>query len=105
MTEVVVTPADNGGTCALGPHDVLVVRLPENPTTGFLWAVDHLDDLLVPGEAGYAVGGPGIGAAGTRRLTFHPRRPGRGRLALKLWQEWEGDASVLERFALAVVVA
>jgi predicted secreted protein len=79
------------------------VRLPENPTTGFSWAVDENDRRLLalentayapPVEAGF------IGARGQRTFSFTARQLGDVALKLKYWRLWEGDASATERFAV-----
>jgi predicted secreted protein len=83
----------------------IAVRLPENPTTGFTWAVAESDrrllaldstDYAPPEEAGF------IGARGERTFTFTAREPGEVPLALKYWRFWEGDASIAERYTVTV---
>lgn len=43
---LVLTRADNNRTAELRVGERLEVRLPENPTTGFSWAVDENDRRL-----------------------------------------------------------
>jgi predicted secreted protein len=83
----------------------IAVRLPENPTTGFTWAVAESDrrllaldstDYAPPEEAGF------IGARGERTFIFTAREPGEVPLALKYWRFWEGDASIAERYTATV---
>lgn len=83
----------------------IAVRLPENPTTGFTWAVAESDrrllaldstDYAPPEEAGF------IGTRGERTFIFTAREPGEVPLALKYWRFWEGDASIAERYTVTV---
>lgn len=96
---------DNNRTAELRVGERLEVRLPENPTTGFSWAVDDndrqrltLEDTAYapPDEAGF------IGARGQRTFRFTARQPGDVLLKLKYWRIWEGDGSVAERFAVTL---
>lgn len=48
--------------------------------------------------------GTAIGAGGRRTFRFRARRAGTTDLALKLWREWEGDSSIIERFQVSVRV-
>jgi predicted secreted protein len=83
----------------------VAVRLPENPTTGFTWAIAESDSRLLalestaytpPEEAGF------IGARGDRTFTFTALEAGEVPLALKYWRFWEGDASITERYTVTV---
>jgi len=102
---LVLTRADNNRTAELRIGEWLEVRLPENPTTGFSWAVDENDRRLLslestayapPDEAGF------IGTRGQRTFRFTARQPGDGALKLKYWRIWEGDSSVAERFVVTL---
>jgi inhibitor of cysteine peptidase len=101
-----LTRADNGKTIEVQVGDSVVVRLPENPTTGFAWAIDKGSDDVLPLEASeYSpAAGAGVGGGGQRSLTFKATRAGTVGLQLKLWREWEGDKSVAERFTATIRV-
>lgn len=101
---LVVTTADNNRSAEIRVDERLAVRLPENPSTGYTWAVDETDSRLlaldstnyVPPESG------SIGARGQRSFIFTARQPGEVALKLKYWRFWEGDASATERYAITV---
>lgn len=104
---LVVNHTDNNRTTELHVGERLEIHLPENPTTGFKWAIDEndrrilaLDDTVYipPLEGGF------IGARGQRTFTFTARQPGEVALKLKYWRVWEGDSSVVERFGVTVRV-
>ena len=103
MAEVAVTPQDNGRVVAVKVGDTISIRLPENPTTGYSWAIDAIDAKRLEADApAYQGEGAGLGAGGARTWRFVARAPGRTRLGLKRWRHWEGDASIVERFAVTL---
>lgn len=93
---------DNGRTVELGAGDVVTVRLKENPTTGYRWAIENAGALESIGDD-FEGGGGAIGAGGTRVLQFRASRAGSHELRMKNWQEWEGDSSSTERFDVTIV--
>jgi len=106
MSVITLTQADQGKSVTLQPGQTLVVELPENPTTGFRWAIARNDDAtLALRDSDYAQAvGAGIGGGGRRTFTFVAQKPGTVNLQLKLWREWEGDSSVIERFDATIDV-
>jgi inhibitor of cysteine peptidase len=106
-----LTAADDGATVDVGPGDEVVVELAENATTGFRWHVERLDGPATLESDGYAPAGspvraPGqapppsdavVGAGGTRQFRVRIDGPGTVELVLRLWREWAGDESVIER--------
>lgn len=106
MTEVIITPSESGKTLHAQVGDVVVVRLPESPTTGFRWAiVGGPDDVLRLRDDRFELaGGGGIGGGGTRIFRLAANRGGTAGVELKLWQEWEGEKSVTDRVRVTVHV-
>lgn len=106
MPELKLTQGDDGKRFEVRAGSPIVVALPENPTTGYRWAVDQSDDrLLTLRDSDYSLPmGGGIGGSGTRRFTFETSGTGTARLKLKLWREWEGDSSVSSRFSITIEV-
>ena len=91
MAAIVVTEADLGRQVTARVGDAVVVQLPENPTTGFRWALaspqgDVLD--LVHDDFQTSVRA-GVGAGGLRVFHFGATREGSGRIELKLARAWE----------------
>jgi inhibitor of cysteine peptidase len=93
---------DNGKTIQLPTGDRVTVSLDENPTTGYRWAIQTMTAPLLELESSdYAPpSGSAVGTGGMRRMVFAIRQAGMARLELKLWREWEGDTSVVERYAV-----
>lgn len=105
-TMLTLTRADNGKSIAMQVNDLLVVSLDENPTSGFQWVLDSGGGDLVKLQASEYIpaAGAGVGGGGQRVLTFKAQRAGTGWLQLKLWREWEGEPSIVERFTLTLQV-
>jgi inhibitor of cysteine peptidase len=106
VADVVVTERDNGGVVSARVDGHIVLHLAENPTTGYVWAFEALDDSMLELEGSdWQAAGPGTGTGGDRVWRLGPRRPGTTRVELKRWRPWAGEASVLERFAVTMEIA
>ncbi|MFM7277801.1 MAG: protease inhibitor I42 family protein [Microcystis aeruginosa] len=101
-----LTRTDNGKSITIQVNDLLLVSLDENPTTGFQWAVDGVGSDLVKLQASEYVpaGESRVGGGGQRILTFKVQQAGIDQLRLKLWREWEGEPSIVERFTVTLQV-
>jgi inhibitor of cysteine peptidase len=105
MATFTLTERDQASHLTIAPGDGVVVRLPENPTTGFRWQADSHPPsalLLVADEFSSPGGVPG--AAGFRVLSFRATGPGPSTLRLKLGRQWEGEQSVTKRYEFRVEV-
>lgn len=104
MHEIRLTREDNGKTIEAPLDATLLLSLPENPATGYTWAVDMQDrDAMQMLESTYQPGGdltPGRG--GQRVFRFGILQAGTVQLRLKHWRAWEGDKSIVERFEVTV---
>jgi inhibitor of cysteine peptidase len=101
-----LTPADAGRRVELRVGEVVVVRLPENASTGFVWSRENAsDDALQQVRSEYSPALDGrVGSGGQRSLSFQAVAIGTAEMRLKLWREWEGDKSIVDRFAATVQV-
>lgn len=102
-----LTQADNGKSITLQVNQTVVIALNENPTTGFQWAIDSSPDplLLLTASQYLSPSQPGlIGGGGQRILTLQAHKAGTEKLQIKLWRAWEGDSSIIDRFAVTVEV-
>ncbi|MFO1434779.1 MAG: protease inhibitor I42 family protein [Candidatus Competibacteraceae bacterium] len=106
MSVITLTQADQGKSITLQPGQTLVVELPENPTTGFRWAIARNDEeTLALRKSDYKpAAGVGVGGGGRRTFTFIAKKPGSVVLQFKNWRKWEGDSSVTRRFGVIVDV-
>jgi inhibitor of cysteine peptidase len=99
---VFLTQQDQGRTVNVHVGQSVVLSLPENASTGYRWAIDHLDAHLVKaGEpmADYPSSGA-VGSGGHLQWAFRIEAAGDTEIALKRWRPWEGERSVVERFRI-----
>src|SRR5689334_20302926 len=73
-----LTEADNERSIEVHKGDVLEVKLPANPTTGFQWEIKAVNrDILLPlGEPKFESSGNAVGSGGTVTLSFEAVGPG-----------------------------
>ena len=94
-----LTEADNGRAVDLRVGETVDVTLPENATTGYRWAIDHLDPGIVEANESKARYPSGrIGGAGEVTFSFSNTKAGSGEVSLKYWRHFEGDSSITRRF-------
>lgn len=96
---VVVEDGQSGTGVDVPAGDMLVVRLRENPSTGYRWSVEQADELTVE-DNGAAGAAEGAGAARLHEFRFRATGPGNHHLRLRHWRDWEGEGSVIARFHL-----
>ena len=104
ISQVLLGPGDRGSSVEVREGDGIVVQLPENPTTGYRWAVHRIDPEVLALEASDFRSPPGaaMGASGQRSLLFRVTGKGRSDVELKLWRDWEGEDSAIERYPFTV---
>ncbi|OTE96869.1 hypothetical protein BCS42_12480 [Crenothrix sp. D3] len=88
-----------------------VIRLNENPSTGYVWAIDGQTELLALQSSDYMSDAPPnqqgevlVGGGGKRTFTFVAKKSGTTTLKLKQWRPWEGDASIVDAFSVPVQI-
>jgi inhibitor of cysteine peptidase len=86
----------------LKAEQTLVIRLPENPTTGYRWAVESCGTMQIDKDEFFPIG-TGIGAGGTRQLQWRAESSGKHHISLVLQRSWEAPNMAIERFSLIVV--
>lgn len=103
---VVKTQDDAGGTVELNRGQALMVELPGNPTTGYLWAVSEYDPEVVTllGQD-FQVADPGLpGAPGLFLFHFVGRGTGTTGLTLVYQRPWEAEETPARTYRLTVEV-
>jgi inhibitor of cysteine peptidase len=85
--------------------DTVSLRLPENPSTGYRWAVASFDEAHVMiVESGFR-GSKSVGSGGQAEWQLRGLAAGRTTLNLKRWRPFEGDRSIVERFVITLQIA
>jgi inhibitor of cysteine peptidase len=108
VTTIELTSADDGRSLRATPGDEIVVLLAENPTTGYRWHGQVHGKAVALEADGYRPppapesSEPVFGRGGQREFRFRVLTAGSAVLELKLWREWEGESSVLERVTVTV---
>jgi inhibitor of cysteine peptidase len=106
MSEIAIVRGDRGKTFEVSQGDVISLRLEENPTTGYQWEIDALDEQVVDlQDSNYLmIPGMGVGGGGMRTFTFKARSPGTAQVRLKLRREWESNDAAIDRFEVTLQV-
>jgi predicted secreted protein len=101
------TQLDNGTTARIHSRDIITVRLPENPTTGYRWNITTgpglttLDDTYIYSDPS----GRMTGAGGVRFLTLEPKMTGTQHLTAVNKRSWEEDNEYDRVFSMTFVVS
>ena len=97
-----VDEAQAGSSLTLAEGELLTIRLKENASTGYRWAVEQ------PGGLSWEDGGSGVpglpGGAGIHEFRVRADRLGRHDICLKHWRDWDGERSIIARFPLTLQV-
>ena len=96
---------EDAANVVVSPGDRVVIRVPENASTGYQWSVEELTaprELESSELAATAEAAPG--AAGERVVKLRATDQGEGQLVLVLSRAWERDTSSEGRFSVNVSV-
>jgi len=102
-----LTEADEGGAFELRRiGDEFVVVLEGNPTTGYLWEVEAVDESILQqvGESEFLSDSKVPGSGGKLTLVFRAMAPGQTTLRLVYHRPWEEDVEPLKTYEVNVVV-
>lgn len=106
MNEIVIVQTDHGDTFESHLGDVILIRLEENPSTGYQWNVIKINEkILKPLDSEYLEASTAaLGSGGTRTFTFQPLSPGTTLVQLQLRREWESKNGAIEYFEVTIRV-
>ncbi|WP_194834578.1 protease inhibitor I42 family protein [Nocardia sp. XZ_19_369] len=106
---VTATESDNGQERRLTVGQHLVVTLPANPSTGYLWQISELDAnvLQAQGDPGFETD-PNVpvapGAGGSSVWTFAGKAPGSTKLSMQYLRPWEQGVEPAQTYSLTIKV-
>jgi inhibitor of cysteine peptidase len=102
---VTMSLTDDGATVDLKPGDTLILDLEGNPTTGYTWQTQALDEsvLSLTGEPSYVSDTDLVGSGGTMTFEFEAVAAGQTDLTLTYHRPWE-DVDPIQTFTLSVNV-
>lgn len=97
---------DRGRAFTVDQDGSIEVRLRANPTTGYVWALDEVDDsvLAVHGYEFLLPEDPQFGEGGAQVFSFTATAAGVSVIRLKHWREWEGIGSIIDWFEVTITV-
>lgn len=104
MSTVSLTENHSDGLVEVRAGDIVAIRLPENPATGFRWDLDHVQGPLQLVDERYELDPALLGSSGAHVFSLQAEAPGEAAAQLKHWREWEGERSVTRRFRCAVTI-
>jgi inhibitor of cysteine peptidase len=106
VVDSVFSEKDNGRLVQVPRGSKVTVELEENPTTGFQWMVNGIDEIfLVPEGDAFLIGAQmGLGAGGVRRFFFRAKGTGCTSLSLINKRPWQSDHEAVATVKLAIQI-
>lgn len=105
MTEIKLTRNDNGKTVEAQVGDSVVIELPENPTTGYVWSLDVKErtGIAYLSNSRYtAANNSGIGGGGMSTFIVNVQSAGIATIDIKLKHPWEPESTAIDRFNVVI---
>ena len=104
--DVKVTEKEAGKSVEVANGGTLEITLEGNPTTGYTWEVESVDDkiLKLEGEPDFEADSDAMGAGGMMTLKFDAEGAGKTDLKLVYHRPWEKDEAPAETFEVSVTV-
>lgn len=106
-TSVTITAADAGTRVTLAQGGELEVVLEANPSTGFSWTVEEVDEavLIQEGEPEYVTQDESVvGSPADQTTRFAAAGSGETPLSLIYHRAWEEGVEPVDRFEVTVIV-
>jgi len=103
--QVSLTTADQGGKVEVKVGGLIVIKLDDNPSTGFTWEAKDLDTTMFEqvGDSTFISSNPGlVGSGGTLTITFKALKAGTASLTLIYHRPWETGVDPIDTFAVTV---
>jgi len=106
MSVTPLTQSDNGKSIQIQVGNLVVIQLRENPTTGYQWTFNQSDQqvLTFQGTEYTPSAVIGVGGGGQRVFRFKGEQAGTTELDFKLWRQWQGEQSPIDRFTTTIQV-
>lgn len=105
MTQIVIDQKNNNSTLDVSVGDIVLITLSENPTTGYRWQPNRVDEeIILLKDSKYDTSGNGIGSGGIRTFTFEARSTGTTKVSCDLRREWEKEKKSIQQFQVFIQV-
>lgn len=102
MNDLTLGPDDRGRRVSVQAGERIVLRLPENPTTGYRWGGDLPVFLRLVRDENEAGDAPGAG--GVRVMELVADSPGRAEVSLACARAWTADLPATDHFRVTIEV-
>lgn len=105
MAVVILGLDDHDRSVDAAVGDMITLRLPENPTTGYRWELTVSDrSVITRADDEYLSGGEASGSGGVHRFELQAHSAGTARVALQLRRAWEPEDMAAQQFSITVHV-
>jgi inhibitor of cysteine peptidase len=89
---ITIDKTQHGKKVVTKKGDVIKVQLAENPTTGYQWEINSIDDKhLKSTENKYEMSGEAVGAGGMKTFYLEVNEEGISELHIALAKPWENE--------------
>ncbi len=102
---VSLSEKDDGKTISARIGDTFLLKLPENPSTGYTWQISVTPGLIVTGEGFYPSVLRRIGAPGTREWQIRVTGPGDQTISAVYMRPWESTVNSAREFTLFITIS
>lgn len=83
--------------------DIVIIELPENPTTGYQWESVNLNtEILEEKQNDFISSNSGIGAGGMKKFEFEVKLAKQESIILRNVQKWSND--IFQNFTLRLYI-
>ena len=103
MAQFTLDETQDGARVNLQVGDVVVLRLAENPTTGYRWDVVAAQGLELEADDFVSAAGAGSGGGGQRALRFKANAVGTSQLETVLRRSWSQEPAQ-KRFTITLAI-
>lgn len=102
-----VIEKDSGKTIEMRVGSSILVDLPGNPTTGYMWEVSSMDRAILQkiGDHKFSTNSNVIGAPGKVSMRFRVIGTGRTELVLAYRRSWEKNVAPAKTFSVKIIAA
>jgi inhibitor of cysteine peptidase len=107
MTEKIeINEAQNDSSIELSVGDELVITLDGNPTTGYQWEMEPINNNVVELQnlPEYKSGNSLVGSGGQYKFTLKAVKTGSSTVALKYYRSFEADVPPIQTYSIDIMV-
>jgi inhibitor of cysteine peptidase len=101
MSDIQLDESHNGGTVSAAVGSTVIVRLPENPTTGYRWQIDAAAGLTMLGDD-FSPADSSTGAGGVRHWRLLAASIGSFQFTASLRRPWETSVMPQAQFRVSI---